>query len=87
MDQQKAATQSQVALIQEKQKSMLKQQQQQTEVLLRQIQTQMEADMRLKSEMTRNQLQVLTAEMQMQIKSPFSDQAILAHFKGPATNE
>ena len=65
---------------------MLKQQQQQTEVLLRQIQTQMEADMRLKSEMTRNQLQVLT---EMQLRNP-SDQvpsvhAMLANL--PATNK
>lgn len=85
MDQQKSMTQSQVAMIQERQKSMLKQQQQQTEVLLRQIQTQMEADMRLKSEMTRNQLQVLT---EMQMRNP-SDQvpslhAMLGQLKGPS---
>ena len=56
MDQQKAATANHVSQIEARQKSMVEQQRLQTEALLRQIQTQVEADMRLKSEMTRNQV-------------------------------
>ena len=56
MAQQKAATANHVSQIEARQKSMVEQQRLQTEALLRQIQTQVEADMRLKSEMTRNQV-------------------------------
>ena len=56
MAQQKAATANHVSQIEVRQKSMVEQQRLQTEALLRQIQTQVEADMRLKSEMTRNQV-------------------------------
>ena len=65
IEQQKATTQNQVSMIQERQKAMLKQQQEQTEILLKQMQSQMEADIRLKGDMTRNQLQVL-GEIQLQ---------------------
>ena len=43
----------------------MKQQQTQTEILMRQIQAQLESDLRAKSELVRNQLTILT-EIQMQ---------------------
>ena len=57
--------QDQAILIQDRHASMLKQQQMQSETLLKQIQSQMESEMRMKSDLVRNQLSVL-AELQMQ---------------------
>ena len=51
--------------MQDRQSSILMQQQSQTEVLMKQIQAQMESELRAKSELVRNQLTILT-EIQMQ---------------------
>jgi hypothetical protein len=51
--------------MQDRQSSILMQQQTQTEMLMKQIQAQMESELRSKSELVRNQLSILT-EIQMQ---------------------
>ena len=65
MEQQRNMVQDQAILIQDRHASMLKQQQMQSETLLKQIQSQMESEMRMKNDLVRNQLSVL-AELQMQ---------------------
>ena len=65
LDQQRNMCQEQVKMMQEKQSSIMKQQQQQAELLMKSIQTQMESELRMKSELVRNQLHLL-AEIQSQ---------------------
>ena len=65
LEQQRNLAQDQVRAMQERQSSILIQQQTQTEVLMKQIQAQMESELKTKSELVRNQLTILT-EIQMQ---------------------
>ena len=51
--------------MQDRQATILKQQQVQAEMLMKQIQTQMETELRMKSDLVRNQLSIL-GEIQMQ---------------------
>ena len=50
----------QVQAMQEKQSSIMRQQQTQSEMLMKQIQAQMESEIRLKSDLVRNQLRIMT---------------------------
>ena len=51
--------------MQDRQATILKQQQVQAEMLMKQIQTQMESELRMKSDLVRNQLSII-GEIQMQ---------------------
>jgi hypothetical protein len=51
MDQQRLMAHDQVKVIQDRQSSMMKQQQSQMEIMLKQIQSQMESEMRMKSDL------------------------------------
>ena len=68
--------QEQAILIQNRHTSMLKQQQMQSEILLKQIQSQMESEVKMKNEMVRQQISML-GDMQMQ--NPSSTEAFGIH--------
>ena len=59
------SVQEQAIVIQNRHTSMLKQQQMQSEILLKQIQSQMESEVKMKNEMVRHQISML-GDMQMQ---------------------
>ena len=65
MEQQKTNVQDQAILIQNRHAAMLKQQQMQSEILLKQIQSQMESEVKMKNDMVRHQISIL-GEIQMQ---------------------
>lgn len=60
LDAQRHTAQEQMRSLQEKQSLALKQQQGQCEMLMKQLQSQMEAEMRLKTELVRNQMQMIS---------------------------
>ena len=65
MEQQKLTAQEQAMMIQNRHASMLKQQQMQSEILLKQMQSQMESEVKMKNEMVRQQISLM-GELQMQ---------------------
>ena len=62
-DQQRSMAREQMKALQEKQALALQTQQAQSEMLMRQLQSQMETEMKMKTELARNQMQIL-AEVQ-----------------------
>lgn len=59
IDQQRQAAKDQMRTLQEKQSLTLQHQQSQCQMLMKQLQSQMEAEMLMKSELVRNQMQML----------------------------
>ena len=59
VDQQRQAAKDQMRTLQEKQSLTLQHQQSQCQMLMKQLQSQMEAEMLMKSELVRNQMQIL----------------------------
>ena len=59
IDQQRQAAKDQMRTLQEKQSLALQHQQSQCQMLMKQLQSQMESEMLMKSELVRNQMQML----------------------------
>ena len=67
MEQQKHKVQEQVVLLQDRYSAMLTQQQVQSETLLKQMQSQMESEIKMKNDVVRHQLRMLG---EIQMKNP-----------------
>ena len=63
LDQQRSMAREQMKLLQEKQALALQTQQAQSQMLMKQLQSRMESEMKMKTELARNQMQIL-AEVQ-----------------------
>ena len=82
MEQQRNMTQEQILAMQERQSSLLKQQQMQAETMLKQMQSQMESEMRMKSDLLRNQLNIFSEIQSQNPMQPMDISSVLQQLQG-----